>query len=153
RGSVAIPHDHLGQLSQCLVEHLLVLKVDALVDGDLGPNEQPDAISHPRHMFIVRIMSQAHEVASQILGPTEQRRCVVVATGPSATIGGIFMYRDTAEKHRTPVKENFSSASLNGSEADFFTDLIGIGRKLYPIESRVLWGPQLHALCVQLEMS
>ena len=101
---IARGSDLLVQLLLGLGQHLGVVELQRPIDRILRPHQQSHAVGGAQHGFIVGIVRQAHKVAAQLLGPSQQRLRVLVGVGAAAAKGRLGMDGDAAQEDRLAIQ-------------------------------------------------
>ena len=142
--AVAVADDHVRELVLCIGVGRGILPLDGPVDGNLIPDQQAHLLGGAHHRLVVRVMRQAHEVAAQLLGPSEQDAGIRLAVGPAAGRGRDFLVdRDALAEDGLPVQQDARPLRLDGPEADPVPDFVGLRGDPHVIELRIGRAPAL----------
>ncbi len=90
--------DHVVKLVFGVLQCCRILPVNVPIDGDFRPDHQSHAIGEPGHVFAVRIVGEANEVAAQFLCPSQKGLCVLLGEGPAPANGSFFVHGDAAQE-------------------------------------------------------
>ena len=121
---IAIARDQIRELRLCVRERLRILPLDSPVDRHLFPQHQAQLVGDARHVLVVRVVREPHEVAAQLLGPAEQQAGVFHGVRASATQGIFLVERDAAQEDRTAVQKNVGATDSDAAKADAIVDAI-----------------------------
>ena len=73
RCPAAIADDQLVDLVERVGQHLWLVERDPPVDRQLTPSQQATGVSFADHPLVVLIVSETHEVGTEVCGPLQQR--------------------------------------------------------------------------------
>ena len=98
--------------------------------------------SASRTMYFVRIVGQAHEVATKFFRTCKQRAGILCRCGTSAAVRFLLVQADALQEDRVAVEQYLLAARLDGAETDAVDDGFAIQLQLYPIEFWIGWAPK-----------
>ena len=147
--TVMVAGNHVLQLCLSILIGGEVLPGDGPIDGNLRPHQNTHALSFAHSIFVVRIVGQTHEVATQLLRPREQRVGISRAVGATAAVGFLLVYADTLQEDGLTVEQNLLAARLNLAETHLVGQRLAVHRDFHLIQFRCSRAPE-HRLCLHV---
>ncbi len=147
-GAVMVAGDHLLQLIFGVVQSLRVFPLDVPVNRHLGPDHYSHLVCHTQHRFVVRIVRQPDEVATQLFGPSQQCLGIVVAPCAAGAQRRLFMKIDATQENRLSVKQDVRAFGFYRAKSDALGYLVGLAGNLNLVKLRVFRRPKSE-VCVK----
>ena len=125
--------------------------MDRPVDRHLRPHHQAELVRDARHVLIVRIMREPHEVAAELLRPAKQQPRVLLGMRAPAAQRILLVQRDSAQKYRLAVEQDVRASHGDAAKANALPDPIVVGRELDIVETRIARRPHLEGARCDVE--
>ncbi len=98
-----IASDQFAELISRIGERARVFPLNGPIDRNLLPQQQTHFVCRAGHIFIMRIVREACEIAAEFFRPREQQARILNGGSPAAAQGIFFMDGNAAQKNRLAI--------------------------------------------------
>ena len=119
-----VASNHVAELCLGIRERRRIRPIDIPINWNLRPHQQSHAIGQTNLIFVVRVMSESDEIASQLFHPPEKRLRILLAECPPFAKWRLLVHGNSPQENRLSVQQNLVALRLDCSEANLIAHAI-----------------------------
>ena len=119
-----IARNLVAQLRLGIRQRRRIRPVNIPIDRNLRPHQQSHAVRQTNLILVVRIVSEADEVASQIFHPPEKSLRIFRAEGAALAKRRLLVHRNAAQKNGLAVQQNVRSLHFDRAKTNLIVDCV-----------------------------
>ena len=139
--AVVVTSDQLAQLVLRVLIRRFPREADRPVHRDLFPQKEPFPVRELRHLLIVRVVREAHEIAAELLRDADRLEALLVARC-LAVLHALLVAADAAQEDRLSVQQNIVALHPDLPESDLVADGVVTATEHRLIQIRPLRRPE-----------